>query len=403
MDAGDGLGEVRRRFSLADGKVYLDGNSLGALGTGVADRVRRVVVEEWGSELAGGWAHCGWMEAPLLVGDRIGRLIGAAPGQVLVADTTSVALAKLVGAALAARPERHVVLSTTDNFPSDLYAAAGAARLAGATLRLVDRTELTSALDDDVALCCLTHVDFRTALVRQSRDVTALAHERGALALWDLCHSAGAVPVGCDEHGVDLAVGCTYKYLNGGPGSPAFCYVRRELQNELENPLPGWLGHAAPFEFSLEWRPVAGIRRFITSTPPIVALAALDAALDAFDGVSIEEVRAKSVALSKLFIELVDEVGSPALEVVTPRVPERRGSQVSLRHARAYDVIEAATTKGVVGDFRAPDLCRFGLAPLYLSYEDVFRAVETIVAVAGARSAERPRRRSLVGPRPPVA
>jgi kynureninase len=384
LDAGDRLGEMRRRFSLPGGVVYLDGNSLGALGANVAERVQQLVTEEWGKTLSAGWERGGWMDLPLLVGERIAPLIGAAPGQVLVADTTSVALAKLLGAALAARPGRRVVLSTTDNFPSDLYAAAGAARLAGATVRVVDRSELLEALDEQVAVCCLTHVDFRTGEMHDLPGITARAQECGALALWDLCHSAGVVPVGCDEHGVDLAVGCTYKYLNGGPGSPAISYVRRELQDELENPLPGWLGHEAPFEFTLEWKPVAGMRRFVTSTPPILALTALDAALDAFEGVTIEQVRAKSVALSELFIELVDASGCPSLEVASPRDAERRGSQVSLRHRRAREVVEAASAKGVVGDFRFPDLCRFGFTPLYLSFEDVYRAVGTIVDVAGS-------------------
>jgi kynureninase len=382
LDREDVLGEFRQRFLVPEGVVYLDGNSLGALGAGVAERVRATVEEEWGTALVTGWNRCGWMEAPELLGDRIAPLIGALPGEVLVADTTSIALAKLVGAALRARPGRKVVLSSRDNFPSDLYAAAGAARLAGAELEVVDRSELLSSLDSDVAVCCLTHVDFRTGELHDIASLTAAAHEAGALALWDLCHSAGAVPVGCEEHGIDLAVGCTYKYLNGGPGSPSFLYVRRPLQDELENPLPGWLGHEDPFSFELDWQPSKGIRRFLTSTPPILGLACLDAALDAFDGVTIEQVRSKSISLAALFIEAIDDAGSASLEVVSPRASEERGSQVSLRHERASDVVAGAIERDVIGDFRAPDLCRFGFAPLYLSHEDVWRAAAVVVDVA---------------------
>jgi kynureninase len=378
LDAADPLAHARARFVLPPGVVYLNGNSLGALPKSVGDRVSRLIDEEWGVDLGTAWHSRGWMDAPLRVGDRIAPLIGAGPGEVLAADTTSIALAKLLGAALAARPDRRVIVSSTDNFPSDLFSAAGVARRSGAELRVVDRADLPDALDDDVAVCCLTQVDFRTGRLHDLRALTDAAHRAGALAMWDLCHSAGAVPVGCEEHGVDLAVGCTYKYLNGGPGAPSFLYVRRSLQDQLENPLPGWLGHDFPFGFELEWRPARGIRRYLTSTPPVLAVAALDAALDAFDGVTIEMVREKSVALGQMFIEIV---GS-SLDVASPLRPEERGSQVSLRHPSAADLVEAAGGRGVLADFRAPDLCRFGMAPLYLSFEDVFRAAETVVELA---------------------
>jgi kynureninase len=371
-----------RGFLLPGGIVYLDGNSLGALPANVPERVRRLVEDEWATVLGLGWSRCGWMEAPERVGDRIAALVGARPGEVLVADTTSIALAKLLGAALRARAERQVILSSSDNFPSDLYAAAGAARLAGAELRVVDRSELHRALGEDVAVCCLTQVDFRTGELHDMASLTEAAHRVGALSLWDLCHSAGVLPVALEEHGVDLAVGCTYKYLNGGPGSPSFLYVRTQLQAELENPLPGWLGHDVPFAFDLDWQPTAGIRRFLTSTPPVLALAALDAALDAFEGISMAAIREKSMALGQLFIEAVQDFGSTSLTVASPLSPEGRGSQVSLRHARAPEVVEAAIGKGVIGDFRAPDLCRFGFSPLCLSYEDVLRAAKVVVEVA---------------------
>ena len=376
------MSRARARFIVPPGVVYLDGNSLGALAVGVAERVRRTVETEWGVALGTGWDGCGWMDAPGRVGDRIAPLIGALPGEVLVADTTSIALAKLLGAALSARPDRRVVLSTTDNFPSDLFAAAGVARLAGAELRVVDRSDLLAATTADVAVCCLTQVDFRTGALHDLPAVTRAAHAAGALVLWDLCHSAGAVPVGCEEHGVDLAIGCTYKYLNGGPGAPSFLYVRSELQDALENPLPGWLGHVAPFAFDLDWRAASGVTRFLTSTPPVMALAALTAALDAFDGVAIGDIRSKSCALGELFIEVVDDAGVDALEVVSPRSPGARGAQVSLRHPRAREVVAAAIAEGVICDMRPPDLCRFGFSPLYLSFEEVHRAAETVVDVA---------------------
>jgi kynureninase len=341
----------------------------------VGERVRRLIEDEWGVALGTGWTDLGWMDGPLRIGDRIAPLIGAGPGEVLVADTTSIVLAKAVGAALRARPSRRVVVSSADNFPSDLFSAMGAAQLVGAELRVVDRADLDRVLDGDVAVVCLTHVDFRTGELYDIPAVTEAVHRAGALMCWDLCHSVGAVPVGCEEHDVDLAVGCTYKYLNGGPGAPSFLYVRRRLQNQLENPLPGWLGHEAPFAFEREWRPAGDIRRFLTSTPPVLAMAALEAALDAFDGLALSDVRAKSMRMTQLFIDVVQQ----AFEVASPLEAARRGSQVALRHPEAEALIEAAMARGVVGDFRAPDLCRFGFAPLYLSYEDAYRAAQILL------------------------
>lgn len=382
LDAKDPLAGARANFELPAGIIYLNGNSLGPLPSGVAARLSATLRQEWGTDLSRSWSNGWWMEAPFRIGDRIAPLIGARDGEVLVCDTTSIALTKLLGAALGARPGRHVVVSTTDNFPSDLYAAARAARAGGATLRVVDPSHLEGALDDDVAVCCLTQVDFRTGALHDLAGITDAAHRAGALALWDLCHSAGAVPVGCDVHGVDLAVGCTYKYLHAGPGSPAFLYVRTRLQTELDNPLPGWLGHEDPFRFDPEWTPAAGIGRFLTSTPPVLALAALDAALDAFDGISIEAVRAKSEALGQLFADVVVEARVPSLEIASPPAAPARGSQVSLRHPRAPELIEAAAGAGVVGDVRPPELCRFGFGPLYLSHEEVVTAAYELVEVA---------------------
>lgn len=385
LDAEDPIGGVRAKFALPPDTIYLNGNSLGPLPAGAVGRVLETTQSEWGLSLSGGWSGLGWMEGPERLGDRIAPLIGAGPGEVLVADTTSVALTKVLGAALAARPGRHVVLSSDDNFPSDLYVAASVARRSGATLRVVERRELQAALgelEEDVAVCCLTQVDFRTGALLDLPSLTEAAHAVGALALWDLCHSAGVAPVGCETNAVDLAVGCTYKYLNAGPGAPSFVYVRRALQDSLENPVPGWLGHAEPFAFGLDWEPARGIRKFLTSTPPVLAMSALDAALDVFDGLTIEEVRAKSMALGELFVDIVMDAGVPELELASPAAPEERGAQVTLRHPRAAELLTAAARRGVVGDLRPPALCRFGLSPLALSFEDAYRGALAVVDAA---------------------
>jgi len=380
LDREDPLRHVRERFFVPDGLVYLDGNSLGALAKAVGPAVAEMISAEWGAGLSGGWDR--WFYAPERVGDRIAPLIGAGAGEVVAIDTSTVAPTKLLGAALAARPGRRVVVTTATNFPTDLYALAGVARLLGdVEVRMVDAGAVADSLDETVAATCLTHVDFRTGAMFDMAAVTAAAHDVGALAIWDLCHSVGAVVVDCEQDGVDLAVGCCYKYLNGGPGAPAFVYVRRSLQELLENPLPGWLGHEAPFDFTTGYRPAGGVRRFVTSTPPIIALAALDAALDAWAGVTVGAVRAKSVAMTELFIATVTERLGAEFEVASPRDPARRGSQVSLRHEHGYSIVQALIARGVVGDFRAPDLCRFGFTPLYLRYVDVFDAVEQLVAV----------------------
>jgi kynureninase len=380
LDREDPLGHVRNRFFLPDGVVYLDGNSLGPLPKAVAPTVAGVVSDEWGAGLSASWD--GWFHLPERIGDRIAPLIGAGAGEVVVTDTTTIALIKVLGAALAARPGRRVIVTTETNFPTDLYAIAGIARLVGdVEVRVVDASAVADSLDDTVAATCLTHVNFRTGEMFDLSAVTSAAHRAGALAIWDLCHSVGAVVVDCETDGVDLAVGCCYKYLNGGPGAPAFIYVRRQLQAVLENPLPGWLGHEAPFDFTTGYRPAVGIQRFVTSTPPILAMSALDAALDAWDGVTIDLVRAKSVAMCELFISAVTERLGSQLEVASPRDPARRGSQVSLRHEHGYAIVQALIARGVIGDFRAPDLCRFGFTPLYLRYVDVFDAVEQLVAV----------------------
>jgi kynureninase len=393
LDRADPLSGVRERFFVPEGLIYLDGNSLGVLPRAVPARMTEVIEREWAIGLAGGWDM--WMSAPDRVGDKIARLIGAGDGEVVVADTTTVALVKLLGAALAARSPRHVIVTTAANFPTDLYAAEGIARLFGdVEVRTVDSdgdtASVAAALDESVAVVMLTHVDFRTGAMFDMAATTAAAHAVGALTVWDLCHSVGAVAVECERDGVDLAVGCTYKYLNAGPGAPAFVYIRRDLQDALHNPLPGWLGHAAPFEFTPAFRPAPGVRRFVTSTPPVLALSALDTALDAWEGVSVRAVREKSVAMSELFIEAVSERLGDELELASPRQSGRRGSQVSLRHEHGYAIVQALIARGVVGDFRAPDLCRFGFTPLYLRFTDVFDAVEVLSEVVSSGAYENP-------------
>jgi kynureninase len=385
LDAEDPIGAARAMFSLPPDMIYLNGNSLGPLPAAAATRILDATRSEWGRSLSSGWTGLGWMEAPVRLGDRIARLIGAEPGEVLVTDTTSIALTKLLGAAIAERRGRRVVLSSTDNFPSDLYVAAAVAGRAGATLQVVDRSDLQATiaeLDDDLAVLSLTQVDFRTGALLDLPALTDAAHSVGALVLWDLCHSVGVVPVECETNRVDLAVGCTYKYLNAGPGAPSFVYVRRGLQDAMTNPLPGWLGHEEPFSFDLAWRPAEGVGKFLTSTPPVLALSALDAALDVFEGITIEQVRAKSMALGQLFVDVVMSAGVAGLELASPPAAEERGAQVSLRHLRAPELLGSAARAGVVGDLRPPSLCRFGLSPLALSFEEVFRGA-VVMADAG--------------------
>jgi len=388
LDALDGLAGLRDEFVLSEGEIYLDGNSLGPLSRSAEARVHEVVSEEWARSLVRGWSDAGWMEMPRRLGQRIAPLIGAESGEVLVADTLTVALAKLIGGALALRPTRDVVLTDEANFRSDLYIAHAMAKHAGRPVRVLalGRDELMERLDDDVALVMLTHVDFRTGEMLDLASLTHRVHEAGALMLWDLAHSAGAVPLDVTGANVDFAAGCGYKYLNGGPGAPAFFYVRRSWQGVLENPLPGWLGHARPFNFEPDYEPAEGIRAFVTSTPSVIALAALDGALNVFDGASIEQLRAKSLHLTDLFIEVVDARLASEVEVVTPREHARRGSHVAVRHPDAYGVVQALIERGVIGDFRAPDIARFGFAPLYLRYVDVYDAAEILEDVIKTRA-----------------
>ncbi len=383
LDDRDELGALRDEFALNEGEIYLDGNSLGPVAGRVRARVNEVLDAEWGKGLVRGWSTAGWMAQPTRLGDRLAPLIGARSGEVVVADTLTLAIAKLVGGALDHRPGRHVILTDAANFHSDVYIlkAVAARRPRPLEVRAVDRSKLADHLDGNVALVELTHVDFRTGEALDLAAVTAQVHAAGALMVWDLAHSAGAVPLDVTGADVDFAAGCCYKYLNGGPGAPAFMYVRREWQDRLENPLPGWLGHARPFDFELDYRAAGGMQAYVTSSPSILALAALDGALDVWERTTMERVRAKSLALTDLFIELVEDRLPGVFTLATPRDHSRRGSQVSWRHDEGYGVVQALIERGVIGDFRDPDICRFGFAPLYVRFVDVHDAVERLVEV----------------------
>ncbi|MEV6954903.1 kynureninase [Streptomyces sp. NPDC051183] len=385
LDAADELAKLRERFELPDGVVYLDGNSLGALPAGVAQRLAEVVTQEWGTSLIRSWSEGTWWTAPERIGDKLAPLIGAAPGQTVVGDSTSVNLFKaLVGAARLARPGRTRMLVDAATFPTDGYIAESAARMTGLTVIPVDPQDAAAAMGPDTAVVLLNHADYRTGRLHDLPALTRAAHAAGAIAVWDLCHSAGALPVGLDAHAVDLAVGCTYKYLNGGPGAPAYLYIAARHQQEFDSPLPGWNGHADPFAMTPDYAPAPGAVRGRVGTPDILSMLALEAALDAWDGVCVEAVRAKSLALTDFFLECVAAyVPEGVVESVTPAEHAHRGSQVSLRTANAREVMAELIARGVIGDFRAPDVLRFGFTPLYVGFADAERAARTLGHIFG--------------------
>ncbi|HET7735224.1 MAG TPA: kynureninase [Nocardioidaceae bacterium] len=384
LDAGSPLQGRRELFAVPGGRVYLTGNSLGALPRHVPDRMAKVVAQEWGQDLISAWNTADWTNLARRVAALIEPMIGAAPESVHVGDSTSVTLFKTMAAALRLRPDRDVIVIEPTTFPTDGYVAQGVAQSFGKTVRWCDPTDPTAALDDDVALLSLTHVDFRTGAMFDMAAVTRAAHDAGVVVLWDLCHSTGAVPVDLGATDADLAVGCTYKYLNGGPGSPAFGYVAPRLQDRIEQPITGWWGHARPFSMDRDYEPAPGVARMAVGTPPVLALSALEAALEVFDGVAADEIRTVSLSLTDLFIALVEERLPGTFELLTPREHSRRGSQVSWRHPQAYGVVQALIRRGVVGDFREPDVARFGFAPLYVTHADVYDAVEHLVQVLAA-------------------
>ena len=385
LDADDPLAHVRDRFTLPDGVVYLDGNSLGALGLSVPPVVAAVVEEQWGRDLVSSWNGHDWWDAPRRVGARIARLVGAGDDEVVVADSTSVNLFKALVVAARLRPDRRTLVMEAGNFPADLYIADSVADLLGLTVRRVNPLELAAALDDDVAVVSLSHVDYRTGRAYDMGGITRTAHEAGALVVWDLSHSAGALPISLGECDVDLAVGCGYKYLNGGPGAPAYVMVARRHHASMRSPLPGWTGHARPFAMEPTYEPAAGIDAMRCGTPPMLSLLALESALGAFDGLTMVEVRDRSLSLTTLFLDLVDEhLVARGFGIATPRAPDERGSQVSLTHPDAYGVVQALGARGVVGDFRDPDIVRLGFAPLYVRHVDVVTAVRHLVEVVDA-------------------
>jgi kynureninase len=383
-DAADSLRSCRDRFALPDGVVYLNGNSLGALPRNGPARVARTVEAEWGDTLIGAWNKHGWIDMPQRLGARIAPLIGAKPHEVLACDSTSVNLFKLAMAAAelqrAARGAPGTLLTESENFHSDIYIADGAARLSGMQLEVAPRADIERRIGRDTSLLLLTHVHFKTAERFEMAAVTRRAREAGAMTIWDLSHSVGAVPVDLNGSGAELAVGCGYKFLNGGPGAPAFLYVAEHLQEQLGTPLQGWMGHKAPFAFTDDYVPAPGIDRFLAGTPPIIALAALEAGLDTFSDVTMERLWSKSVALFDIFHGAMEQ-SCPELTCITPRWHEKRGSHISFRHPHAFELCQALIAAGVIGDFRAPDVIRFGIAPLYLGAQDVLRAVECLETI----------------------
>lgn len=399
-DVEDPLRDFRARFDLPPGVVYLDGNSLGALPRASAPRLAAAVNEEWGRDLIRSWNSADWIGAPLRVGAKIAQLIGAKPHEVAAADSTSVNIFKLLVAALSARPGRRVILSEPGNFPTDLYVAQGvAAAFPGAELRTAPRGSIVEAIDEDVAVVMLTHVHYKTGERFEMEAITRAAHAKGALMLWDLCHSAGAVNVDLNGVGADLAVGCGYKYLNGGPGAPAFLFVAERHHATLRSPLTGWMGHAAPFAFDDRYDPAPGVQRFLCGTPPVLGLTALEVGVDLALEADMALVEEKAQRLSALFIDLVEARCEPlGLALATPRDPQRRGSHVSFRHAQGYPVMQALIARGVIGDFRAPDILRFGFTPLYTSYEDIWTAAQTLheLLSTGSWDDEAYRRRAAV-------
>ncbi len=373
---------TRAMFDLPEGVIYLDGNSLGPMPKAAAARVAQTVTAEWGQMLIRGWNQAGWMEMPARVGDRIAALVGAEPGSVVMGDTLSIKVYQALASALEMRPDRRVILSDTGNFPSDLYMADGLVRTLGQgyALRTVAPEAVEEAIGPDVAVLMLTEVDYRTGRRHDMARLIRRAHEAGALVVWDLAHSAGAFPVHLARDGADFAVGCTYKYLNSGPGGPAFIYVAPRLAERVRPALSGWLGHESPFAFDIGYRPGRGIERMRVGTPPVLQLAALEASMDIWDTVDMADVRARAIELTEAFIKGV-EAACPTLTLASPRDPQVRGSQVSFRHKEGYAIMQALIARGVIGDFRAPDILRFGFTPLYTTMDDVTGAVAILAEV----------------------
>ncbi len=391
FDTADPLAFGRKRFQLPDGVIYLDGNSLGALPVAAPQALANTAEGQWGDDLIASWNKHGWIDWPTTIAAKLAPIVGAQPNELLIADSTSVCLFKLLAAAVRARAGRSTILTQKRNFPTDLYVAQGLAEMLGLKLKAVEPAEIIESIDADTAVVTLTHVDYRSGAIHDMRAINAAAHTAGALTLWDLSHSAGAIELDLDATGCDLAVGCGYKYLNGGPGAPAFLYIAGRLQDELRSPLQGWFGHAEPFAFDDDYRPAGGIMKFLTGTPSILALAALNAGLATFDGIAMRDLAAKSRSLSQLFIDEVEARCGGELRLESPRDALARGSHVVFAHPDGYAVMQALIARGVIGDFRTPDLMRFGFAPLYNSHVEMVRAAEILEEILAAREWDQPR------------
>ncbi|MGN3975522.1 kynureninase [Tsuneonella sp. SYSU-LHT278] len=393
LDAADSLRKFRERFVLPEGKIYLDGNSLGCLPKATAPRIVELVQEEWGQSLIGSWNSAGWVDAPQRIGDKISKIIGADEGEVVACDSTSVNVFKALCAALSVNPGRSTILSERGNFPTDVYMMQGLEALTGrrVTAKLVEGEALLDAIDNDTAAILLTQVHYRTGRVRDMAATTAAAHAKGAVVIWDLSHSAGAIPVDLNGAGADFAVGCGYKFLNGGPGAPGYIFAARRHQERAMPALSGWFGHARPFDFEDAYTPAPGITRFLVGTPPILGLAALEVGVDLMLEADMAEMRAKSVAMGELFAQAMEPVcGRHGFTLVSPSDPAERGSQISYAHPQAYPIVQALIARGVVGDFRAPDVLRFGLTPLYTLFAEIEEAVAVITSVMDEAAWDRP-------------
>jgi kynureninase len=385
LDKMDPLAHKRLEFDLPANTVYLDGNSLGALPNSVKTRMTEVISQQWGNDLIKSWNDHNWIDLPIKVGEKIAPIIGAATGQVICCDSISVNLFKLLCSALTLNSERTVVLSTQDNFPTDLYMVQGLSDLLGpdlCQLQMVDEQDIQHSLTESVAVLLLTQVNFRTGKLLDMKKLTQLAHDKGILVIWDLAHSAGALPVELDKCDVDFAVGCGYKYLNGGPGAPAFLYVAKRHQSDIKQPLSGWMGHAKPFSFDPEYIAASNINQFQCGTPSVISMSVLDAALDVWKNVNMLQIRAKSEALAEVFMQLIQlNECLHDLKLCSTAVAELRGSQLAFSHNDAFAICQALIEKGVIADFRAPNILRFGFTPLYTSFEDVWLAVTTLVNI----------------------
>jgi kynureninase len=390
LDAADPLAFARDRFSVPEGIIYLDGNSLGALPKAAPDKLAEAQ-KQWRDDLIASWNAHGWIDWPTRIAAKLAPIVGAKSSELLIADSTSVILFKLLGAAVRARPGRRTILSQRANFPTDLYVAQGLADMLGLTLKAIAAKDVPGAIDADTAVVTLTHVDYRGASIHDMRAINEAAHVAGALTVWDLSHSAGAIELDLNGTGCDLAVGCGYKYLNGGPGAPAFLFVAERMQEELRNPLQGWMGHAAPFAFVDDYQPAGGILKFLTGTPSVLALAALEAGFDTFEGIAMRDLEAKSRKLSQLFVDEVEARSGKEVRLASPRDPTQRGSHVVFAYPEGYAVMQALIARGVIGDFRAPDLMRFGFAPLYNRFADMVRAAEILAEVLASREWDQPR------------